>query len=75
MSADIEKVGPQDGLAVQQALRPVEDEKTGSDSSRDRVSDGDVKKGDGKDQKEQDKEDGVGGFGAYVVWTSPSRTL
>lgn len=65
--ADLEKVGPQDGLAVQQALQPIESEKAGSDSSPEKVPDEDPKQGDDKDQKQQDAEDGVGGFGAYLV--------
>lgn len=67
MSADIEKVGPQDGLAVQQALERSQSEKAGSDSSPEKVPEDDLKKDEVKGQKQKDKEDGVGGFGAYLV--------
>lgn len=75
MSADIEKVGPQDGLAVQQALQHVESEKAASNSSGESPNEGDEKRGDGKDQTKQDDEDGVGGFGAYIVRRVPIHIL
>lgn len=76
MSADIEKVGPQDGLAVQQALQHRSSDEGGSESSPEKAPDDDLKKGDGKSQKEKDKEKGVGGFGAYLVRTlSGQRVL
>jgi len=63
MSADIEKVGPQDGLAVTQQLQQhIDSEKADSDGFPEKVLDED------KDEKKESKdEEKIGGFSAYLV--------
>lgn len=69
----MEKVGPQDGLAVQQAVHHRASDEAGSEGSPEKVPDDDLNKRDEKSTKQKDKEEGVGGFGAYLVLLSPGH--